>query len=476
MLGVLTGFIDELRAAGVPVSTVEAIDAAGALKVVDWSDREAVRSALGATLVKNARHYETFETLFEVFFGLRAPVGVPAAIPSGWSPGGEPARGGGGDGDPDAEALALALFTAIRDENLSLLRAVVLAAVDRLAGMEPGRPVGGTYYLYRTLRHLDVDGLAERVLAALEAQADLTPLERRLAREEVELRVEEFRRQLRTEIRRRLVADRGVQAVARTLRRPVVEDVDLLHAGREELAEIERIVHPLTRKLAARLAQRRKRGRRGRLDMRSTIRRSLGSGGVPVEPRFRSKGPTRPEIFLLCDISGSVATFARFTMQLVYAMAHEFTRIRAFAFIDALDEVTEYFGPGIDFAGALARLSTEAEVVWLDGHSDYGNALRLFVDRYADDLTPRSTVIITGDARNNYHDPDPGALADIARAARAVFWLNPEAVRYWDTGDSVMAAYAPLCDGVYEVRNLRQLADFVERVTLPAARRVRPWA
>lgn len=187
-----------------------------------------------------------------------------------------------------------------------------------------------------------------------------------------------------------------------------------------------------------------------------------------MDPRFRRRVASRPEIFLLCDISGSVATFARFTMQLIHAMSNQFSRVRSFAFIDAIDEVTRFFEPGADLRRVVTRIGTEAGVVWLDGHSDYGNAFAQFVSRYGDGLSPRSVVIVTGDARTNYHDPNTAALGEIADASRAVYWLNPEASRYWDTGDSVMSAYSPHCHAVHEVRTLRQLAAFVTRVTLPA--------
>lgn len=468
MLGLLTGFIDELRAAGLPVSMVEAIDAAAVLDHVNMGDREAFKSALGATLVKRARHYEAFEIAFEVYFGLRylEPIGdepFTDLISGG-------AGAGSGGGEVTDEMLIEVLLRAIRTEDQALLRAVVRAAVDHLAGMEPGRPVGGTYYLYRVLRRLQVDQLAERLLAEAVRDTEPTALTRRLLSEEIELRLDQFRAEVRAEIRRRLVADRGHEAVAKTLRRPLVEDIDLLHAGRAELAAVERAVHPLTRKLAVRLARRRKRDRHGRLDIRSTIRRSLSAGGVLMEPRFRSAVPSKPELFVLSDVSGSVATFARFTLQLVFALSHEFSRVRSFAFIDAIDEVTKFFGPGADFAEALRRVGTEAEVVWLDGHSDYGNAFHQFQHRYLGELTPRSVLIVTGDARTNYHDPNVVAFAEAASLARAVYWLNPEAQRYWDTGDSVIDAYAPFCDGVFEVRNLRQLERFVEEVALPRGR------
>jgi len=473
MLGLLTGFIQELRESGIPVSMVEAIDAAEALRFTDLSDRPAFKATLGSTLVKNARHYEAFETAFEVYFALLRP--APGDHADDVPPEERPRKsassaGGGGGGQADLDGLLEALRRALTDGDQGLLRAVARRSVARLAGMEPGRPVGGTYYLYRTLRRLDIDQILEGLLAAAGTSPDTTALETRLLREEYEERIEDFREEVRAEIRRRLVADRGREAVAKTLRRPLLEETDLMHASGDELMLLGQVIHPLTRKLAARLAQRRRRGRQGRLDFRRTVRRSLSTGGVPLEPQFRSPRPTKPEVFLLCDVSGSMATFARFALQFVYAMSGQFSKLRSFAFVDGIDEITGFFEAGAAFEVALERVGREAEVVWLDGHSDYGHALGQFWDRYGSDLTPRSTVIITGDARNNYRDAGDDVMAAMAEAARAVYWLNPEPRAYWDTGDSVMSAFARHCDDVFEVRNLRQLESFVEGLALPRRR------
>lgn len=474
LLDVLAGFIQELREVGIPVSMVEAIDALEALGYTDLSDREAFKAALGATLVKNARHYESFDTAFEVFFALDrsfprdseeldGEVDGSESRPEGQSQAG--GRGGRGSGEADLEGLLQALMMALTSNDRELMRNIARRAVDQLAGMERGRPVGGTYYLYRTLRQLSVDDLVQRLM---EGTPDaLSEFDARLAQEEYEARLEQFREEVRAEIRRRLVADRGRDAVAKTLRRPLIEDLDLMHATRIELLQIEQAVHPLARKLAARLAHRRKRLRHGRLDFRRTMRRSLSSGGVPMDPQFRAPRPSRPEVFLLCDISGSMATFARFTLQFVYAMSSQFSKLRSFVFVDALDETTRYFDEARDFEEALARVTAEAKVVWLDGHSDYGNSLEMFWDRYGDQLTPRSAVIITGDARNNYRPTKAELLGRVAAEVRAVYWLNPEPTGYWDTGDSVMRSYVEHCTSVYEVRNLRQLEQFIERMVIP---------
>lgn len=467
MLGVVTGFIDELRAAGVPVSMVEAIDGMKAVEVIDIGDRVALRETLRATLVKNLRHERAFDTAFDVYFSH-----VPAPEPS--QPHDRPAdperpTPPGRDPDFDLDQLLHSLMEALSGLDEEALRRGAREAVDQLAGMEPGRPVGGTYYLYRTLRRLDLADLEAQLIEALMADDDLSDFERRLLMEEVEARLELLREEIQEEIRRRLVADRGRDAVARTLRRPLVEDVDLMHATAKDLADMEAAIGPLTRKLAARLARRRKR-RAGRLDFRRTVRKSLATGGVPADPQFRHPRPYRPEVWLLCDISGSMATFSRFTLQFTHAMSTHFSKLRSFAFVDTIDEVTDFFGPGVDFSSTVGRITKEAEVVWLDGHSDYGNSLETFHERYGRQLTPRTTVIITGDARNNYRPPRDGVLDDIAKAARAVIWLNPEPRAYWDTGDSAMAHYEKHCTSVHEVRTLRQLEEFVETLALPSAR------
>ena len=453
MLSLMTSFVEELRAVGVPVSMVEAIDAMNAVGHIDIGDRSAFKETLRATLVKNSRHEPAFETAFEVFFADRSrllalePDEMPASDIAGDSEG-SGRDGSGGGPAMDLEELIESLFNAMAQQDFSRLRQSARDAVDQLAGMEPGRPVGGTYYLYRTLRQLDIDALEQRLLEAMLAdQADLDDLEERLISEEVSERIERLRTELEEEIRRRLVEDRGHEAVAQTLRKPLTEELDLMHATRTDLAAIEDVVGPLTRKLAARLAQKRRNQNRGRLDFRKTVRTSLATGGVPLEPKFKNKRPHKPEIFLICDISGSMATFARFTLQFTYAMASQFSKLRAFVFVDATDEVTDFLKPGSDFKDALTRISTEADVVWLDGHSDYGHAFAQFTQKYGKEITPRSTVIITA-------------------SAKSLYWLNPEPTSYWDSGDSVMSRYARYCDEVFEVRNLRQLESFVESIAV----------
>ena len=148
----------------------------------------------------------------------------------------------------------------------------------------------------------------------------------------------------------------------------------------------------------------------------------------------------------------------------MYAISNQFSKVRSFVFIDGLDEVTSFFEGVDDIGEAVHRVNAEADVVWVDGHSDYGHAFEVFWERYGKDVGPKTTVMILGDARNNYHASQAWILKEIEHRARKVFWLNPEPGAYWDTGDSIVSEYGVHCDGVFEVRNLRQLEGFVENL------------
>ena len=472
MLNLLGEFIGELRAAGIPVSMSEHVDAARAVEVIDLANRSMVRATLAATLVKDGDHLPVFHAAFEVFFALRSIESVEDLLneasnaeressegASGASGPGQ-GRGQGGGSGLSANELAEHLFRALLNGDAEALRFGASEAVSRYAGMEPGRPVGGTYYLYRTLRNLELDELAQRLLESGRHDHG-GELAERLAREEVTARIEQLKAEIEREIRERLVEDRGSRALAKSVRKPLPEDLDVMHANRDEMAQLERALRPLSRKLAVRLARKRRRRRRGPVDLRHTVRRSLSTGGVPIDLRFKPPRPAKPEIFVIADVSGSVASFARFTLHLVHAISSQFSKVRSFVFVDGLDEVTALFEGAEDPADAVARINAEADVIAFDGHSDYGRALVSFHDRFAKDLTKRSTVLILGDARNNYHQAHAEVLADLHYRAKAVYWLNPEPTSYWNSGDSIVNQYAPYCERVIECRTLRQLEAFV---------------
>jgi uncharacterized protein with von Willebrand factor type A (vWA) domain len=430
--------------------------------------------------VKNGDHLGVFNAAFDVFFATRDFESAGDALPDDAderdsaagdrggamrSMGQRRGSGRGGAGTTmTAEELAAFILQALMNNDLEALTEAASEAVTRYSGMEPGRPVGGTYYLYRTLRNLDLDGLFEQLVGAQRQSLPMheaDQLSERLAKDEARSRIDALKAAVEKEIRERLVADRGAEALARSTRKPLPEDIDVMHANRDEMAQLERALRPLSRKLAVRLARRRRHKRRGPVDLRHTVRRSLSTGGVPIDLRFKPPRPAKPEIVVIADISGSVASFARFTLMLVHAISSQFSKVRSFVFVDGLDEVTKLFEGCDDPADAVARINAEADVIAFDGHSDYGRAFLTFHDKYADQVTRRSAVLILGDARNNYHQAHAELVADLKYRAKAVYWLNPEPQGYWNSGDSIIDQYAPYCDRVIECRTLRQLESFV---------------
>ncbi len=446
MIKRLAEFAEELRAAGLPVSMVEVLDAAEATRHADLRTADRLRVALAATMIKSDRHREAFDRIFDVYFVLDGSGTGPA-------------------GDEAASDLAAAVADTLHRDDRDRLLELIREAVERFGRLGAGSHGGDNFYAYRVIRRLDPEEIRKMLLEAASATGDR--FDAQIARSRVERLIRVLRKEVRREILRRVADTRGREAAMRSVDVSLIEDLDLQHATRAEIDAIQRAVGPLARKLATRLSQRRRHGRRGRLDVRRTIRRSLGYGGVLIDPRFRSPRVAKPQIVLLCDTSGSMATFSRFTMQLAHAIASELASVRSFVFVEGIDEVTGLFSPRNNFADSVARIATEADVVRADGHSDYGRSFDEFVERYLEAVTPRTTVIVTGDARSNYRAPSDEAFRSIAERARAVFWLNPEPERFWNTGDSIVSAYAPWCDRVDEVRSLRQLKRFIERAALP---------
>jgi uncharacterized protein with von Willebrand factor type A (vWA) domain len=468
----LLGLSAALRRAGVDVTQAGTLDAVRALEAVGLARREQVRAALAATTLTSGSQRPTFDALFDLFLPDRPAQdrrGGDAAA-DGAGPMTGPDGAGGPDADPgagDDTAFLDELVDRLLDGSDEDVRRLAREAVDRfgrLPGTAAGRPgSGGGWFRYRVLRAVDPGALLAEALRRRAARGELSPLAARLAQDELEARLATLRAEIDAEVRRRAAADRDPDAIARASVPAALADLDLLHLRPEEQLALRAEIRPLARRLAARAAVRRRRGRDGRLDVRRTVRSSLATGGVPFEPAFRARRPHRPELFLLCDVSGSVASFARFTLLLVHAMQEQFAGVRSFAFVDALDEVTDLFRAD-DPERAVTRLLTEARVVWADGHSDYGRALTTFLQRHGGEVTGRSTVVVLGDARTNHRPPEARALELIQRRARRVWWLNPEPRVAWDTGDSVAASYARFTEEMVEVRTLKQLAAFVERV------------
>jgi uncharacterized protein with von Willebrand factor type A (vWA) domain len=452
------GFFHALRAAGLNVTLAEVLDATRAMGAIDLLDREALRAAFAATVLKRPAHRTTFDTLFDLWFP--PVVGDPTRQSQAGDEGeGEPAEG---DERPDADALRDALRALLLEGDEDAMRRFARESVQNLgrADSQPGRQ---SWFSYRVLRQLSPETLMASLLEALLAGQDRGGLAERVARQTISERIRQFQEMVEAEVRRRLAEDRGVEQISRTAVQPLAEQVDFLRASRNDMAELRRQVFPLARRLATRLTARRRLGRSGRLDFRRTVRASLATGGVPLVTHHRPHKPHKPELVVLCDVSGSVAGFAHFTLMLAYALREQFSKVRAFAFIDTCDEVTRYFTPGGDVADALSRMSAEAELVWFDGHSDYGHSIEKFFERFPDAVGPRTSLLILGDGRNNYRATGVQTLKHLVQMSRHAYWLNPEPRAYWGSGDSATGVYGEVIEMV-EVRNAVQLEDFVQRL------------
>ncbi|GAA3155055.1 vWA domain-containing protein [Nonomuraea roseoviolacea] len=447
------GFVRALREAGVPVSVAEGLDAVRALRVIDLAERESLRAAYAATLVKRPVHRPGFDVLFDLWF---PPVMSGATAPAG-DAAGSPARPGGTAKAPAAEPrerLAELLTGGSDAEMREFARAMVERYGRQQAG--PGRQ---NWFSYSVMRALSPETLMAGILREALAGRERGGLAERAVRDQVTAGIRRFEEAVAADVRRRIAEDSGVERIARSAVRPPLDQVEFLRATREDLSRLRREVYPLARRLAARLVIRRRRGRRGRLDFRRTVRASLQSGGVPLTPSFRPPRPHRPELVVLCDVSDSVSSFAHFTLLLTYALSEQFAKVRAFGFVDTVDEITRFFRPGTDVVDAMTRMANEADMVRF-GRTNYGHALERFAERHGDAVGPKTSLLILGDARSNYQPPALDTLKALAGRVRNAYWLNPEPRAQWDTGDSVASAYAAVVP-MTECRNVSQLTAFI---------------
>jgi uncharacterized protein with von Willebrand factor type A (vWA) domain len=453
-------FVDALRSAGLTISLSEALDAAEAVRAVPIDDREVLRAAYAATVLKRQQHRPVFDEMFDLYYprvygaGVARPDDLRDAPPP-WDV-----------DDPDRTRLRDELRTYLLDGDEAALADLAREAVARLGalpGSGPGAGAGGrpSWSRMTVLDRLSPQTLLAGLLDAFLGEADRGGMAEQVARATIAGRIRRFEQLVDADVRRRLAEQSSAEQVARTGVRRSVDEVSFLSATRKELVEIRREIAPLARKLAARVAIQHRHGRQGQLDFRRTIRASLTTGGVPVVTHHRPRRPHKTDLVVLCDLSQSVTSFAHFTLLLVYALREQFSRVRAFGFVDDLDEITRFFAPGGDALETVTRLSAEARVTWLLGRTDYGRAFDLFRDRHLDAIGPRTSLLVLGDARSNYGDLALPAFTAITERARHAYWLNPERRAAWDTGDSEASKYGAIVPMV-ECRNLAQLSDFVK--------------
>ena len=436
---------DALREEGLAVGTSELLDSFAALQLVEWTAQEDFREALATTLAKSPEDRRVFELVFDRFFFRAAE---REAIEQGITEGDSTARSDAREFDPDQ--LREAIRQAVRDGSDSELRDMARLAIAAFGRQGEGSGVIGVD-VQRIRRTLGLKGEGRPVEGA-EPDPDAVPRER----------LREFERHLRRELERQMIE--RTQSLPPS--RPLQEFDRALPSGPlQDLAAVHRVVAQLKRRLATQGREQRGHTRGAAVDVRATMRASLETGGVPLRIKHRPKRPRRPELFVLCDVSTSVTSSSVFFLSVLHALHDAFRKLRTFVFVERISEVTEVFERERSFAAVSRAIATDAGVADVSGYTDYGRVWLEFHEQVADDLDPRSTVIVMGDARTNGREPYAQAFADLAENAGRMFWLNPEPKLYWNYGDSVMQAYEPFCDAVFECWTTRQLDDFVKALT-----------
>lgn len=438
------------RAAGLTVSVEQVAAFVHGMRLLDVTERSALQRLAAVTMASRQADLPALRTL------------VDATFP-GPRPEGRPDRPGSGSGDIDD--LREELLTALRAGDVPAARLLGASAADLAPAAGGDRSSRLRYGQQRVLRAMDLSALLHRAMTEDPADGEAGDgLTRKLAQADRDETLRAFELALLEELQRRAVANHDTDSPGAG-QEPMPDladgllDADPRRMSRQEMAALAEQVRPLARRLAARV-RRRRRTRRGRLDMRRTQRRALATGGIPLEVVLRRRRPSQPRLLVLCDVSGSMADHARFVLALLSALAAELPRLRSFVFVDGVAEVTDLLARRADVVDARVLLSAPGVVVG-DGHSAYAGVLGEFTDRYGRDVTADTTLVILGDARTRGEDPRADLLAGLARRARRVYWLNPEPEADWDTGDSTMSAYRPHCTAVAEVRTLRQLGAWV---------------
>ncbi|MET0295162.1 MAG: VWA domain-containing protein [Phenylobacterium sp.] len=440
----LEDFLRALRAADVRVSPAEAIDAHRAVAAVGFADRELLKDSLAATLAKSAEETQAFDAVFETFFNRGELTGLPP---------------------PDGEASDQALPQGVADNSLA--RMLVLGDNAGLAQLmeQAAREAGVreirifTQRNWMTRRLLEAMGVreVEAILAA--ARESAREQDQALAR-----RLEERRRDLQAEAARfvqrqhELYAEPATDALREDiLTQKKINSPEGLRPA--DLALMQALVRRMARRLAARYSRRRSRAVKGKLDVRRTLRRSMGYGGVPFEVHWKREKVEKPSIVCICDVSTSVAAAAQFLLTFLYSLNEVVERLEAFAFSGRLIRVNDLLDDhGVDDAivQVLRKIGFQS--------TNYGASLQDFCDRHLERLDRHTTVIVLGDGRTNYLDPRLDLMRLIQQRSRSVIWLNPEPATYWGYGDSEMDQYRRFCHVAKTCNTLADLERIVDEV------------
>jgi uncharacterized protein len=467
MDGKIVDFTALLRANGLRVSMAEHLDAFHAVAELGIGDRQSFKDALRATMVKRAIDVAAYDELFDLYFS-----GLGEAVRQG------------AETLMDAMQLSEREFQSLMDQLAEILRDLEVdlsALAQALLQNDTGRleqllreaaeqanaqSIERSYqegrFSHSTAQRLGLGGLSEE-LDRVKQQLGRAALPPELA-EQLQQFIDQRLRDLREMIRRsvRIELEKRDPSQRERQRLTTLAEKSFYYLSEDELRRMREAVTKLAQRLKNVVSIRRKRGKRGKFDLNDTLRKNLQYGGVPFRIQFDRRIRDKPQVLVLCDVSDSVRNVSRFMLQFVYALQDLYSRVRSFIFVSEVGETTQLFEEH-DTQQAI-ELALSGTVINVFAHSDFGRAFKTFHRDYLGAVNNRTTVIVLGDARNNYNLPQEWVLRDVQARAKQVIWLNPESRLTWGFGDSEMDRYLPFCDLVEECRNLNQLYRVVDRL------------
>ena len=448
----LRRFLQVARGAGLRVSAAEGIDAAMTMELIGYDDRQMLKDALGLVLAKTPEEKMYFDDAFELYFKRNE---VEALSEEDRRSGDNPrnpgmeAQGGDGQGGGGGKALSKML----EDED----RAALATAMEQAA-----RDSGIENIRFFTQKNLYARRIMDRMgLRAVER--DIESMRREgtpegLGRAQVmEGRLEQLRDSVRDFVERNLIL--FAKGETEKFREELLKSARLSNLERRDLDRMRVLVRQMAKKLAARYAKTRRRRLRGQLDIRRTMRRNMGWGGIPFVTVWKQKRIEKPRVMVLCDVSGSVSAMSQFLLMFLYALNEALKDIRSFAFAGSLIEVSEI----LEKQPVEEAITKIMELIGY-GSSNYGNSFADFSDQFMDKVTNKTTILILGDARGNRTDPRTEIMSELAQRSKRIIWLNPEFRSAWGTGDSDMYKYAPFCNVLTVCNTLRHLERVIEEI------------
>ena len=486
----LTNFISALRNSEVRISTAETLDAFNAVELVGYEDRDFLKRTLSLVLPKTADEKETFENCFDQFFSFEDIRGEREAGQS--EAGDEDQEGGeGGDGEgggAGGDAQPGQRASGGKGKSKKKKKSSLIDEEEEEEDLGPGETSGANSSLGQLLMANSQVELSVAMAAAGEA-VDLKDIQvftqkglytrkimeemglgalnreisdlresgaipdRRLG-QELKQRRDWLREQVRDYVEKQFLLH--ADASGKRLREELLRKVKLSNVEHRSFRLIQEIVFKMAKKLAALHSRRKKVFKRGQLNVPRTLRHNMSYDGAIFDLRWKSVKIDRPKVFAICDVSGSVANYARFMLMFLYSLEEVMPKVRSFAFSSDLAEVTELFERN-KIEDAIAKTLRD----YSGGSTDYGQALVDFKKNCLDDVDNRTTIIILGDARNNYGDPRTDILKEMYDRCKRLIWLNPEPRNSWNVGDAEMKKYMAYCHQVDECNSLMHLERVV---------------